>query len=148
MRLGCIFWIYDLLMHAKGRHHIFRMVSLENSDKSCYVVSCNYWWSYVSACRYITFAAHHFYDMICAFVLCPWETLASLPLYQCQSLTMIVPDGYTYIHTHVYIYISLYRDGIIRQRPPVTPQSTGGPSIHRWPPQKSVALSNIGAQLR
>ena len=42
----------------------------------------------------------------------------------------------------------VYRDGIFRQRPPVAPQSTGGPSIHRWPPQKSVAPSNIGAQLR
>ena len=27
-------------------------------------------------------------------------------------------------------------------------EATGGPSIHRWPPQKSVAPSNIGAQLR
>ena len=30
----------------------------------------------------------------------------------------------------------------------MAPKSTGGPSIHRWPPQKSVAPSNIGAQLR
>ena len=50
------------------------------------------------------------------------------------------------MHTYTHIYIYIYRDVIIRQRPPVAPQSTGGlrPALgHRWPPQKVVAPTNI-----
>ena len=38
-------------------------------------------------------------------------------------------------------------DVFFRQWPPVAPQATGGPLKKRWPPQKTVASSNIDVQL-
>ena len=48
---------------------------------------------------------------------------------------------------YIYIYIYIYRDVFFRQGPPVAPQATGGPLKKRWPPQKTVASSNIDVQL-